>query len=494
MMSFADLGWRVLSGVRPHVDFETALGPVAYLTWAAGLRLAGGSIDGIGYGDALISLLAGVWAYCVLVRRVGGVLAVAGGTMTTLLAVAPSVPGESFRLATLSMNYNRWGFAFLAVLIAEAFPLRSQAKPGTFAGGFSSGAICGILLFTKPSYFAVAVVLAAVSLVWSGSFDTRRLKGMMAGAAAVVFAFMAYLGFHAGALLADFRMAADARTGALSKAWVAQVFVENIPAFAILCGLAWMSQAADPMDAGSGRLARILRLRSLLLAAMVYCGGVMLLCTNCQVERLPLNEILVILFLDCILRGTPPPDLRYSGALAMVGLGLILGPVSTDALAVVNGVRLKERVPTKLAFRPDAGRFSSALFLDDYNQDSSGMRNHGAFVAGYLSDGVVLLRREMKPGELIATFDTFNPFPFALAVRPPRGGMAAAEYTSQFSDRVHLTPDAYFGEADLVMYPKMHDLPDAKFAGLVKYYFPALEARFTVVAESSWWKLYRRKA
>src|ERR1700736_1273902 len=38
MMSFADLGWRVLNGVRPHVDFETALGPVAPLTWAAGIR------------------------------------------------------------------------------------------------------------------------------------------------------------------------------------------------------------------------------------------------------------------------------------------------------------------------------------------------------------------------------------------------------------------------------------------------------------------------
>ncbi len=89
--------------------------------------------------------------------------------------------------------------------------------------------------------------------------------------------------------------------------------------------------------------------------------------------------------------------------------------------------------------------------------------------------------------------DTYNGFPFALGIEPPRGGMASATYQYLFSDRLHPSADAFFGTADLVMFPKEHALTDAKWVGMMKYYIPEMERRFVQVAESAQWRLYRRR-
>ena len=78
MVFFADNAWRVLWGQRPHVDYSSGLGPVTYLLSALGIKLAGGNVNGLGYANALAGVAIGIWAYLLLIRRVSGVLAVAG--------------------------------------------------------------------------------------------------------------------------------------------------------------------------------------------------------------------------------------------------------------------------------------------------------------------------------------------------------------------------------------------------------------------------------
>src|SRR4051794_10739897 len=147
MVFFADNAWRVLWGQRPHVDYSSGLGPVTYLISALGIKLAGGNLNGLGYGNALAGVAIGIWAYVLLVRRVSGVLAVAGAGMLCLLALAPVQLGESFRLSTIAMSYNRQGYAMLGLLIIESFPLREDEPARGLGGAFSTGALCGILLF-----------------------------------------------------------------------------------------------------------------------------------------------------------------------------------------------------------------------------------------------------------------------------------------------------------------------------------------------------------
>ena len=171
---------------------------------------------------------------------------------------------------------------------------------------------------------------------------------------------------------------------------------------------------------------------------MVYVAGVLLLVTNCQLERLPLHELLALLFLDCILQCTWL-DVRYAAVMALVAAGLILGTQSPDGFALVNGLRLKLHTPRELAYPVTSGGYAGAVFLDDYLENKGIHRPYGNFLLTYLTDGTDLLRRELQPGEKVTTMDTYNPFPFALGIEPPHGGMASATYKYLFSDRLHPT-------------------------------------------------------
>jgi hypothetical protein len=492
LIFFADNAWRILWGQRPHVDYSSGLGPVPYLISALGLKLSGGNVNGLGYGNGLAGVAIGIWAYVLLVRRVSGPLAVAGAAMLCLLAMAPVQLGESFRLSSIAMSYNRQGYALLGLLIVESFPLRAEAEQRGLGGALSSGALLAILLFLKANYFLVGLVLAAASLLWNGRPERRRLAGLAAGFGAVAVAFLAFLRFDLGAMLADLRMAANARSGAVSPAFVAQVFAENFPAFLILAALAATVQMAARPASPRGWLATALRFRALALAAMLYCAGVLLLVTNAQLERLPLHELLALLFLDCILQCTWL-EARHAAVLSLVGLGLILGAQSADGFALANGLRLKLHARQEFAYPITRGGYAGTVFLDDYRENKGTHFAQGNFYAAYLTDGTDLLRRELQPGEKVTTMDTYNAFPYALGIEPPRGGMASATYRYLFSDRYHPTPDAFFGNADVVMFPKEHGLTDAKWEGMKLYYIPEMERRFEQVAESAQWRMYRRR-
>ena len=492
VMYFAENGWRVLWGQRPHVDYSSGLGPVSFLLAALGLKLAGGSLDGLGYGSAVAAMAIGIWAYALLARRVSGLPAVAGAAMLCLLAVAPLQTGESYWLSTIAMRHNRQGYALLGLLIVESFPMRPQGPARGIGGALSTGVLCAILLFLKANYFLVSLVLAAISVVWSGRLERRRLAGLAVGFAVAATAFLAYLRFDVGAMLADLRMAADARAGAISLKPVLRVLAENFPGFLILAGLAALTQVAVSPPASSGWVGRVLRFRPLALAGIVYCAGVLLIRSNCQIERLPLNELLALLFLDCVLQCSWL-DVRQALAVATMGIGLILATQSPDGLALVNGLRLKLQLPQKFAYPVTDGGFAGAVFLDDYLENRGTHRAFGSFLATYLTDGRDLLRRHLLPGEKVTTMDMYNPFPFALGIEPPRGGIACAEFNYHYSDRYRLTADAYFGNADVVMYPKEHELVDTSWQALLKYYYPEMERRFVPVAESAQWRMYRRR-
>lgn len=488
---FASNAWRVLWGQRPHVDFSSLLGPVPFLLSALGIKLAGGNVNGLGYGNAIAGIAVGIWAYALLVRRVSGLLAVAGAAMLCLLALAPVQLGESFRLSTIAMSYNRQGYALLGLLIVESFPLRQGGAARGVGGAISTGAVCAILLFLKASYFLVGLVLAVISLLWSGRLERRRVFALAAGFALAAMPFLAYLRFDLGAMLADLRTAALVRTWG-SPAFIVQVWADNVPGFLILAALAAMAQVAGRCPTDGGWVERVLRFRALALAGMVYCAGVLLLVTNAQLERLPLHELLALLFLDCILQCSWL-DARHAVALAAVAAGLILGTQSADGLALVNGLRLKLHRRQEFAYPVTSGRFAGVVFLDDYRENRGTHAAYGNFLATYLNDGTELLLRELHPGEKVATMDMYNPFPYALGIEPPSRGMASISYKISFSDRLHPSADDFFGNADVVMYPKEHELPDVNWEGLVTYYVPEMERRFVQVAESAQWKMYRRR-
>src|SRR5215831_2748867 len=387
MMFLADNGWRIFWGQRPHADYSSGWGPVSFLLSAAGFRLSHGSIDGIGWTYAIVALGIGMWSYAILIRRLSGFFAATGAVMLALLATAPSVLGESFRLTSTAMYYNRYGFALLGILVAEGFPPRPGTRERGFGDGFSTGAICAILLFLKANFFLVSAIMIPASLLWPMRIERRRIAGIAAGFAACALPLLLYLRFDLVSMFADLRMAASARGALVSPAFAAQVFAENSPALVIALALA---AVLLPGVKGSGLAALLARYRWWWFILMVYCGAVALLVTNCQFERLPLMEIAVLLLLDSLLFQAERLGLRQTLALLAIGAALLVTPLATDSLSLLNGLRLKLKPPGQYASQVTSGAFAPAIYLDDYRENKGTPEAYGAYMAAYLEDGMGL--------------------------------------------------------------------------------------------------------
>lgn len=484
---FADQGWRAMSGLRSHVDYYNPWGPGVPILLALGMRLAAGSIDGVGYTGALVAGIVGIWAYLLLQRRSSPAIAVVVAVWLALLCTTPVSLGYTFVDASQAMFYNRFAFAFLGLVIIEAFPFSVDSKP-TRAGALSTGIICALLFFFKASFFGVAAILAVASLCWNVQ-PRHRLSIMAGGFLVGSLPFLIYLGFRVDLLYADLIMAAGARGGAIKATEVLGIFTRDSGELFTLIALGFA--------AGYGVSGLILwRWRFAILAAVLYGAGVMLLATNYQPARMPLNQLLGFLlagsFLQIAVRVTPRIERPIAVTLAAIALAIALPDAVGDMCGLVNGMRLKRSHNAGVAHRVPIAGLKPWVMLDDY-ADPKAVNNTGATLAPYLSDGMGLLRANLKPGELVTTFDAYNPFPYLLEAKPPRGGMAAAVYDYMFSDDFRPSVDDYFGNADVVMYPKIPAMNPDSFIGLTATYGTGLKERFEIAAESDRWKMYRRK-
>jgi hypothetical protein len=485
---FLDNSWRVLNGLRPHADFMSAWGPVPFIAGAAGLKLARGSADGVAFAPALAGLLAGIWAYAVSLRRLPWFPAAFAGIGVSAMCAAPCALGLPVISTSYAMQYNRWGFALVAIVILECFPLCPEQSParGAFARGLSSGAATAILLFTKASFALVAAVLILISLLlWNRS--PRRAAGLAAGASLLVFALLWFVRFEAGAMLHDLAAAARLRGGRISPG---RMLLAPFAYFQEGCLLP-LALAAGVASAGSTPRSSE-RWRLVLLAGAVYVGGLALLLSNAQESGFPLNTALGVVLLGRILSPDFPGGPRLAAVLALFAILLPVPQTAADLASIGAAAWKKAHPPQSGCFRPSTGRFSELVFCESSNLNSR--RANGRELAEYLSDGVALLEEHLGRGESVVTLDYYNPFPYALQRLPARGGIAAASYGDMLDERDHPSPESFFGGAAVVMVPKTPPAasPEAA-AALFRIYGPALDARYAPAAESNGWRLYRRR-
>ena len=198
-----DGAWRMLNGQRPHIDFYSHVGFLTYLPTEIGLRISGGTAWGLGYGQALVALLVGIWTFLLGRKRLADVPLTLMCIGVVLMAVAPFALGFSPMKPTPAMLYNRQGYALAALILLEAFqPATRYAEREDLWGGISTGVILAILFFLKITYFAVALFLLATLVPCRVQSRTRWL-GIAAGLIAVTGAGCAYYGFHMGPLVHD---------------------------------------------------------------------------------------------------------------------------------------------------------------------------------------------------------------------------------------------------------------------------------------------------
>jgi hypothetical protein len=487
-------GWRVVCGLRPFLDFSSSWGPVTFLVTGLGLKLANASPNGIGYGNALFGLTVGLWVYRLGRDRLASTPRLLLGLYVVLLVCAPYALGDWPLLSSHAMAYNRYGYALLALVVVECFdampgPMRHS---GEWLGGLSTGAIVALALFLKASYALVSLPLIGASLVFRRP-SSSRLAGLTLGFAVVALGFIAYLGFDVPSIVKAFRIAAGARLITYSfhqPVW--EIEAHPLPLLLILA-LA-LSASLLRREARSWRD----ELQLPVLGILLFLGDIVLLTTNHQIDAMPLLGIFALLvasqlteYRDGSSSETARSDLPYHAALLLL-CAILLVPQFVSDLAGLGSAALRKAHPAsaRSPVRFTEPRIASLILYDDDRADPNA---NGSVYTTYVNDGTALLRKHCDPTDRVLTMDMQNPFPYALGWQPARGGMASTSFNFTFSAQYRPSSNEYFADATTVMVPKRPAQNTKYLDGLYAIYSPALAERYRLVAETDWWRLYKRK-
>lgn len=488
-----EMGWRILHGQRPHVDFVSGWGPVWFLVSAAGLAISRHSVNGIGYANALMAVIVGGWSFLLGRDRLLPLWRVLYSLFLAALVVAPYALGNSPLLSTHAMVYNRYGFALLGVILLECLvpPQSSPKQNRPEWGALSTGAALSLTLFLKASYFLTGAGLVVILALLLMRIRARRVLGIVAGFAAVSLVMLAYLRFDLLAMLRDLQMAAAVRNSQLTGEAIQNKIMAHPSVLLEVVLFAWVAA----LTLGD-RVPRWRGWRLPLIGIVLFGADLGLMMTNQQWDGFPLCAAFGILIINEIMQdqqAQPANDTAssrplYAGALCLGAL-LFVPQFAGDLFGLAYGVWSKETAPGS----EDVVRLTPPNLAPLILYDSHIVRSNGRVLATYVNDGVELLQRESRPNETILSIDMTNVFPYALERPPAHGGIASPTYHFNLDDDHRPSDDEFFGDADIVMVPKHPALDDFFYRDFLRAYEPGLHQRYSLAAESSWWWMYRKK-
>jgi hypothetical protein len=482
-----DGGWRVLNGQRPGVDFFAQMGPVYYLLHATGLWLAGNDARGLGYGSTLATALISFWAFIVLRPRMKPAPFFVACLFLALLAAAPFPLGFPPWQTAFAMKHNRYGYALTGLVLLESFlPPGAASRRHRFAGGFSTGLACALLLFLKISFGLVALTFAAVSLPLR-SGERIRLAGMAAGFAAFSLPMLAYLRFDLPALVREYRLLAAVKGGAMGAYVVVKRLYADRFEIAPVVLLAVLVSRLPGLPLRRG-------FTLLLAVAMATLAGTLLLLTNTQSSGLPLLGVAALLLLNevtaAVPNGSAPP---YAAPLLAIGLLAVGIPMCTDAAGVASALGDK-LLPGNPGYRLHATHLASIEFVDCAPSLVEGPclpNDNGQNFVRHTEEGIALVQANGRPGESVRGLGMSNPFSFA-TLRPPSHG-GAVNLSSTNVSLPFMPPKRFLmGDVALILVPKFPTSTSHILAWVLASYPELLGVDYLRVAESANWILYRR--
>ena len=489
-----DNGWRILCGQRPHLDFFSPWGPVMFLVVGMGLDLADTSVNGIGYGNAIVGLIIGLWSFQLGRNRLAFLPRFFLSIYLALLVMAPYPLGIWPHLSSHANLYNRYGYALLGLVLIECFQRMEdeQQDANDMFGGISTGAIVVVALFLKASYFFISLPFVAASILW-GSSSRNRLFGLAVGFCIILFTMLAYLRFDIRALFEALWMAAGARSNALSLGLLLSVqLMSQVPAFLTTIGALFLGTRR-----GKPAVSALDNSHWIVLGLLVFASDSLLMLSNAQILAMPLLGVFAILFAGRVTAERRELNVseakielpRHVFLLALCAL-LIVPQFVADLAGLANGVYRKAHS----SVIPGQGRFTEPHLAPLILYDGAFLtESNGSVYTNYVNDGVALLRKHCSAGDRVLTMDMVNPFPYALKWTPPRGGIAATAFNYTLSAQFRPSFDAYFGDATVVLMPKRPAQMRSFIDGFYELYTPALIDRYQLCAESDWFWLYKRK-
>ena len=463
-----DGAWRMLNGQRPHIDFYSFMGVLIYLPTFLGLLLSRGGAEGFAYGQALVGLCSGIWAYLLTRKRLPDVPAVLFCLCLVLLATAPFPLGHSPLFISPATTYNRYGYTALALIFLEAVVQRQRpAKLREFLGGFSTGALLVMLFFLKITFFGAAIFLIG-AFAFCRTQTARRWAGISLACAAFSLGFCAYFGFQLLPMVRDLVMVAGAKR-IFARAYQLDSILSDagtLLSFTALTALLLILQKRSESA------------RSIAIAGAAVCfAGTVLIFGSSEPHGAPLAIFFVLVAVSQL-------TFYASGLTHLVRCGVLLWGTAFAITAIA----------------PSAIGFGYATLL------SVQARRHEIPLAGptlakfiptgtdagyraFVNDGMALINQHRAPGDTLMSLEFSNPFSFGLGMKPARGGTTTLDYQTTFNDAHRPSAEWLLGSASLVMVPKIYSHPSLE--NILRLYEPFLLSHFHPIGESRQWLLYR---
>jgi hypothetical protein len=233
-----DGGWRVFSGQVAHTDFHNPIGVLTYALIALGMDLNGPSLQAQALGSLVLMAILAPWAIAIGYRRLSPAVAFLLTIFVALLVVANRPLGYDPAVTSYAMVYNRYGWALLALLMAQLFvQVDDKDRLSRLFDPCSVGALLGLIFFCKINFFVVGCGALALALILRR--DLRHWLALTALAFLAVCLGARYgLGVHVGDYLRDISDAAQSQSLAMRLGFAMSTLKHAVLPLALLAA-AW---------------------------------------------------------------------------------------------------------------------------------------------------------------------------------------------------------------------------------------------------------------
>jgi hypothetical protein len=495
--------WRVICGHKFHADFSSLYGFIYFSIIALGMKIGGICSRALIYGPAIVFPFLSLWAWSLAKKRLSSTMSLLFSMMVGSLFIGNYALGvHDFKVFSYSMSYNRLGWSLVCILILQLLlPLRNN--PSTkriLLEGISIGSILAILFFLKINYifagllalFLIPLRLKATRFIWIGT----------AGAFFSISLLLSYfMKISFNSYIQDVVYFVKLNEGLSIPQRILSRGIANLGPIVLVFFIFMILNLSKNNQNKKGYLQVILldiiTLSATILLGLFICAG------NNQVFQIPLFSIGGIVLCEDFWRrfinqsnNSPmllENKLRYSfsSLLSVYLIALIFLP---DLGSVANSLK-KRNLCHHSAHSIESVIDSNSLKDLNFLKIPSTLKKKGSPEKLYpsatmlLNDGIRLLKKYSTKKSRIFTMAYHNPFPFALGLPAPRGGMLVWHYERSYSDYKHPPPELLFKEANLIMIKAESLNPPSP---MIRIYFPYIQREFKRIDESDYWILYRK--